>query len=156
MPKLRLTGFTGWIFGAQWDYAPSDKDIAVKLIDKMENFRVLWMPAAIENPIECKVAAGCARAELGGLIDMGPRKELKATLKSIRGHFTQFQTDLNTFGLINPQSVDYRVLEELLENLRRPIGLYLGFLAAQYSIEYSENLGSIIPDDNAWFFNDGS
>jgi hypothetical protein len=141
MPKYMLTGFSAGSFGAQWQITPSDRDIAVDVIDELENRRILWELSPRE------------RQFLGTLMrTQGIGKELKMELKTMQAHFRQFMTNLSAYDLNRRGPVDPQSLVRVLGWLREPVGQQVGFLAAQYGIEVSDNLSKIVPNQNDWFF----
>ncbi len=157
MPKYTLTGLSGGTafasFGAQWQITPGDKDIAVNLIDELENWRVLWEPTPREASDRCAAAASYMREFLGTLVRTpGIGNELKTELKTMRGHFRLFMTNLTTHGLDRGGTIDPQGLERVLNWLREPVGQQVGLLAAQYAIQVSDELSRIVPDQNDWFF----
>ena len=157
MPRYRLTGVSGGnalaSIGLQWQIDPSDKDIATDLIDELENRRILWEQADREFVDRCAASAGYMRDFLGTLIrTRGIGRELKRELKVMQGHFRQFMSDLTTDGLDRRGPVDPQSLERVLSWLRAPVGEQVGLLAAQYGIKVSDDLASIVPDRNGWFF----
>ncbi|MGO2312961.1 MAG: hypothetical protein ACTH6A_13115 [Brachybacterium tyrofermentans] len=82
----------------------------------------------------------------------GIGKPLKTELKTLRRHFATFMTNLSDAGLDVPGPVDPVALERVLGWLRSAVGEQVGLLAAQYSIKVGEDLATITPDENGWFF----
>jgi hypothetical protein len=153
VPKYVLTGFSAGSFGAQWQITPSDRDIAVDVIDELENRRILWELSPREQSDRCAASASYMRQFLGTLMrTQGIGKELKMELKTIQAHFRQFMTNLSAYDLDRRGPVDPQSLERVLGWLREPVGQQVGLLAAQYGIEVSDNLSKIVPNQNDWFF----
>lgn len=82
----------------------------------------------------------------------GLGQELKRELKVMQGHFRQFMSDLSTYKLDGLGPVSNADLERVLSWLRQPVGEQVGLLSAQYNITVSDQLATIVPDRNAWFF----
>lgn len=161
MSKYRLTGISGGNAlisgGIQWDVLPSDRDIVVQLIDELEDRRLLWEHTSRTRSDRCAASANYMRSYIGTLLKaQGMGKELKQELKIMRRHFTQFLSDLTDAGLDHPGTVDPRSLERVLGWLRLPVGEQVGLLAAQYDIDIASELATIVPDQNAWFFENNS
>lgn len=155
--KYRLTGISGgnalMSGGLQWDIVLSDKDVVAQLIDELEDKRLLWETANRERADYCAASAAYLREFIGTLLrtpSLG--KELKTELKLMRGHFRTFMSDLSATGLDRPGFVDPVALERVLGWLRKPVGEQIGLLAAQYNIEVSDDLATIVPNQNDWFF----
>jgi len=55
-------------------------------------------------------------------------------------------------GLDRTGPVDPVSLERVVDWLRKPVGEQVGLLAAQYRIEVSPELATIVPNQNDWFF----
>lgn len=153
MPKFRLTGVSSPWGGAQWDIVPSDRDIAIHLIDELEDRRILFELSAREDALHCAASASYVREFIGTLL-RSPRigSELKSELKMIRGAFTNFMTELGEANLNRPGPVDAVALKRVLDHLRNGVGDRIGMLAAVYDIEISTDLASIVPNQNDWFF----
>lgn len=157
MPRYRLAGVSGGnaiaSFGVQWQIDPSDKDIATDLPDELENRRILWEQTDRELADRCAASAGYMREFLGTMMRTpGIGKGLKRELKVMQGHFRQFMSDLTTYGLDQRGPVDPQSLERVLAWLRATVGEQVGLLAAQYGVTVSDDLASIVPDRNGWFF----
>ncbi len=132
---------------------PSDRDIAVDLIDELEDKRLLYVASHREQADRCAASASFMRTFIGTLLRTpGIGMELKGELKVMRGHFRQFMDNLTAYGLDRRGPVDIEALERVLVLLREPVGQQIGLLAAQYDIEVSADLARIVPDQNAWFF----
>ncbi|QFG67686.1 hypothetical protein [Ornithinimicrobium pratense] len=157
MPKYKLTGASagvgGFSLGAQWQVDLSDRDVAVQLIDELEDRRLLWPAHHREDPLRCAASASYIRQFIGTLLRTpGLGRELKTELKTIRRHFTEFMSNLSTYDLDRPPPVDLQALERVLRWLREPVGEQVGLLAAQYQIDVSAELAQIVPDRCEWFF----
>jgi len=152
-----LTGISGGVAsvsgGIQWDIVPSDRDVVIQLIDELDDRRLLWEDSIREQSTYCAASASYMRTLIGTIIKTpGLGRELKAELKMMQGHFRQFMTNLASAGLDRPGVVDSNELERVLSWLRIPVGEQIGLLAAQYGVDVSPELATIVPDKSAWFF----
>ncbi|WP_314214928.1 DUF6650 family protein [Pseudarthrobacter equi] len=153
MPKYRLTGASTPWGGAQWDIVHSDRDIAVHLIDELEDRRILFECNTREDALHCAASASYVREFIGTLLRApGIGSELKSELKMIREAFRTFMTELNEAKLNRPGPVDGTALKRVLDHLREAVGDRIGILAAAYDIEVSRDLATIVPNQNDWFF----
>lgn len=157
MPRYRLTGVSGGNAllsgGLQWDIVPSDKDVVVHLIDELEDKRLLWEDTTREHADRCAASASYMREFIGTLLrtpSLG--RNLKAELKMMRSHFRTFMSNLAEAGLDRPGIVDPLALERVIGWLRKPVGDQVGLLVAQYDIQISDELATIVPNQNDWFF----
>ncbi|MGN6132575.1 MAG: hypothetical protein ACTHOK_19765 [Nocardioidaceae bacterium] len=139
----------------QWQVVTSDRDVVVDLIDELEDKRLLWQNGVREHADRCAASASFMREFIGTLLRTpGIGRELKAELKMMRGHFRSFMSDLTDAGLDRPGIVDPVALGRVIDWLRKPVGEQVGLLAAQYGVEISPELASIVPNQNDWFFED--
>ena len=157
MPRYRLTGISGGNAavsgGVQWDIVPSDRDVVVQLIDELEDRRLLWEDTVRKHADRCAASASYMREFIGTLLrtpSLG--RNLKVELKIMRGHFRTFMSNLSEAGLNRPDLVDPVALERVIGWLRKPVGEQVGLLAAQYDIQISDELATIVPNQNDWFF----
>lgn len=139
--------------GLQWDIVSSGRDVVVNLIDELEDRRLLWEDTTREHQDRCAASASYMREYIGTLLrSPGLSRELKAELKMMRGHFRAFMSDLTDAGLDRPGLVDPVALGRVVGWLRKPVGDQVGLLAAQYDIQISNELATIVPNQNDWFF----
>lgn len=157
MPRYRLTGVSGGNSvlsgGLQWDIVPSDKDVVVQLIDELEDKRLLWENSTRERANRCAASASFMRDFIGTLLrtpHLG--RNLRVELKMMRSHFRTFMSNLSEAALDQPDLVDPIALERVIGWLRKPVGEQVGLLAAQYDIQVSDELATIVPNQNDWFF----
>lgn len=157
MAQYRLSGVSGGVAGfsggVQWEVVPSDRDIVVQVIDDLEDRRMLGDNSHRERADHCAASASYMRTVISTQLKTpGISKPLKAELKTLRRHFATFMTNLSDAGLDVPGPVDSVALDRVLGWLRSAVGEQVGLLAAQYSIKVDEDLATIIPDKNDWFF----
>ncbi|MFZ3415665.1 DUF6650 family protein [Arthrobacter sp. 3Tela_A] len=154
MSKYRLTGLSSPWGGVQWEIGLSDRDIAVNLIDELENRRILFQSTTREDASHCAASASYVREFIGTLLRTpGIGRDLKLELKAIRTAFMNFMTQLSDANLNRLGPVDIAALERVLTHLRLEVGDRIGIIAATYDVEVSVELATIIPDKNNWFFN---
>jgi hypothetical protein len=155
--RYRMTGFSvGPFGGTQWELKDDDQEIARRVLNLLANRRMLWRDFSLEIEEHCVQSANLAREELGKQLD-NPEisSELARRVQLIQRLFRDFVDD------IGPASVEwdraYRPmgtdpLSVALGRLRGLVGVQIGQLAAEYDLDVSEELATIVPDQAGWFF----
>jgi hypothetical protein len=155
--RYRITGLSAW--GTQWERKDDDKEIARRVLNLLQDRRMLWEDFSLEIMEHCGRSADHARRELGVLID-NPEigDELAAQVRALQGLFRNFMREIGPYDSEHhwgtrgwrPHGID--PLSMALGRLRGLAGAHIGQLAAQYDLDVSPELASIVPDEDGWFF----
>lgn len=156
MARYRMTGVSAPFGGAQWERKDDDLEIARRVLNLLGDRRMLWRDFSVEIEEHCVGSADHTRKELAKLLDnpeIGP--EMIRRVQLFQKLFRDFVDE------IGPSDDDwdrrYRSmgtdpLSMALGRLHGLAGIQIGELAAEYGLEVSEELASIVPDQAGWFF----
>lgn len=151
--RIRLTGLSTLWGGIQWEHKDDDKEIARRVISLLEDRRLLWVDYQYEIPDQCIASAKETRDALTAQIE-NPEigEKLASLLKEIRGYLRDFMT-YSPVGASGYRSIsDSDAFAVALGRLRALVGERLAIIAATYDLEVEDELASIIPSSDAWFF----
>ena len=148
----RLTGFSTPIGGLQWEHNDGDREVVRRVLNALEDRRILFAEYGAEDSTHCITSAIQIRSILTDAMNTrGISDGLERALKDIRAVFTAFveamhseeaeRHGLNYFGFIAS-----------LATLRSLVGERLAPLCAEYQIEIVGRLRLIVPDSSNWFF----
>lgn len=151
---MRLTGTSGFGFGASWEYRDSDAEIARRVLTFLEDRRLLWVDLSYELPEECfRSAAATREAITREMQTRGIGSELSGVLNQIRMLLADFMT-------MSPRSREWQhgfpygadEFSVRLGELRAAVGERLAWIVSVYRLDVDERLASIIPDSGSWLF----
>lgn len=147
----RLTGFSTPIAGIQWEHNDGDREVVRRVLNAMEDRRVLFEQYGAEVPEHCVSSALQIRQTLTNEMNTrGISDGLELALKDLRTIFTAFvdamqskegRHRLNQFGFT-----------AALATLRSLVGERLSILCVDYDIEILGRLKHIVPNSSDWFF----
>ncbi|MFK3984321.1 DUF6650 family protein [Micromonospora sp. NPDC050397] len=148
----RLTGFSTPIAGLQWEHKDGDREIVRRVLNALEDRRVLFAQYGAEVSEHCVLSVIQIRQILTDEMNTrGISSGLEQALKDLRAVFTAFldamysedaeREGLNQFGFT-----------AALAALRSLVGERLAVLCADYDIEVAGTLRQIVPDSSNWFF----
>ena len=151
----RLTGFSTPIFGVSWNPPKLESDIAQRVINELEDRRVLYNPSEMEIPSHCVESIIQIRrfltAELQSLNDtLNTDSNLGKTLNAMRAACRKFldsvQTDKRVieFGAHTGHFANWQ-FNGAIGEFRGVIGIHIAHISAQYGININEPLASILP-----------
>jgi hypothetical protein len=148
----RLRGLTTPFGGASWVPLLPERDAAFRLLDFLEDRRVLYTPSYAETPRYCVESVIEIRHYITGLIsELGKSGQLVDHLRAIRTacrHFTDRirpdgDPDYDSMAMRNHcQSWDF---QDALGQLRGIIGVHVAFIAARFDLDVKGGLKSILP-----------
>lgn len=156
MGKFRFTGLSTPLGGVDWEYKDDDREIARRTLNLLEDRRMLWKDFSMEIEEQCVASADRMRSELGTLINTpGIGDTLESRLKLMRQIFRDFMSEVGSPDdrwrhPHHPMGTD--PLSMALGRLRALMGVQVGLLAAEYDLDVSDELASIVPDQSGWFF----
>ena len=157
MTRYRMTGGSvGPFGGAQWERKDDDREIARRVLNLLADRRMLWKDFSVEIEEHCLQSANLARQELGKHLD-NPEisSELARRLQLLQRLFRDFVDEVGPAGAewdrpLRPMGTD--PLSVALGRLRGLVGVQIGELAAEYDLDVSEELATIVPHQAGWFF----
>lgn len=156
MTRYRMTGGSVPLGGVQWEYKDDDQEIARRVLNLLGDRRMLWRDFSLEIEEQCVQSATLARQELGKHLD-NPEisSELARRVQLIQRLFRDFMDEVGPTGgdwdrHYRPMGTD--PLSVALGRLRGLVGVQIGELAAEYDLDVSEDLATIVPDQAGWFF----
>lgn len=153
----RLTGISGPWGGLQWETVEGDKQVARRVINYLEDRRILFGDRHTEDQRHCLTSALQIREYLTKQINAANSgKTLEQTLKAMRAAFRKF-VDAAGPDAVNflehrwPYQTDAFSLA--LGDLRGSVGMYIAMIAGKFSLKVDDELASILPpsdDDPSW------
>ena len=147
----RLTGLSIPIFGISWQPDESDVKIAKRVINFLEDRRVLYSPYDLELPGHCVTSIMEIRRMLTDEIGkLSQKKELYNDLKLLRSGCRKFldeiqQHNINTDQPFQMSSFSGWVFYSALGELRGVFGIYISKIAMSYGIDIAGELSTIVP-----------
>jgi len=154
MARYRLTGVSAW--GVQWDKKDDDRELARRLLNLLSDRRMLWKDYSQEIEEHCVNSASEARRQLGVLLD-SPEigSEVSGRARAIQAAFRAFMDEVGPddgeeWHRWRGAGTDR--LSVALGRLRGVVGLLVGEIASTYRLDVSEDLATIVPDLDGWFF----
>lgn len=156
--RYRITGGAlSPLGGVQWERKDDDCEIARRVLNLLTDRRMLWKDFSLEIEEHCVRSADYARKQLGAHLDnseIGP--DLARRLRLIQKLFRDFMDEggsaADDWDHRRWSSIGTDPLSIALGRLRGLVGVQVGEIAAQYDLEVSEELATIVPDQAGWFF----
>jgi hypothetical protein len=148
----RLTGFSTPVAGVQWENNDGDREVVRRLLNALEDRRVLFAQYGAEVPEHCIESAIQIRKTLTGEMNTrGISDNLELALKDLRAVFSAF---VDAMGSRDAQrhGLDMISFAGALATLRSLVGERLSVLCVHYDIEIVGRLHQIVPDSSDWFF----
>ena len=157
MARYRLTGGSVPLGGAQWERKDDDREIARRVLNLLADRRMLWKDFSLEIEEECVHSALTVRERLGVHLD-NPEigRRLETRLQLLQRLFRDFMDEVGPRGDAwdRPRGYSHGTdpLSVALGRLRGVIGVQVGEIAAEYGLDVSDDLATIVPDQAGWFF----
>lgn len=147
--RYRLTGVGGLGFSINWESSPGDREVARRVVNYLEDRRLLWGDRHGGDERHCIKSAIEIRQFLTGQIsEPHVGKHLTASLKAMRGACRKFVEaggmDGMKFGY-ECGSYEARLFGMALGDLRTSIGVQVDVIARKYDLEVEEELARILP-----------
>jgi len=146
---IRVTGISGPFGGIQWETVEGDKNVARRVINFLEDRRLLFGDRHFEDYMHCVRSAIEIRAMLTNEISASrPGRTLEQCLRVIRAACRKF---VDAAGP-NARNFDYvlapyeaGVFGLALGDLRTSIGLQIALIAEKFDLPVEEDLARILP-----------
>ncbi|MFG3419779.1 DUF6650 family protein [Micromonospora sp. NPDC048063] len=147
---IRLTGLSiPGGFGAQWQKAEGDKDVARRVLLFLEDRRLLFGQRHREDKSHCISSALQIRAFLTEqLVLVKPKSDLFENLRAMRAACRRFIEAAGPNGSYLSYGERYGQADPFslaLGGLRSMMGIHIAILAQAYDLEVDEELASILP-----------
>ena len=156
MTRYRWTGISTSTLGLQWERKDDDREIARRVLNLLGDRRMLWKDFSLEIEEHCVTSANNVRQQLGEHLN-NPEisTHLAERLQLLQRLFRDFVDDIGPSGgdwdrPWRPIGTD--PLSMALGRLRGLVGIQIGELVADYNLDVSEELATIVPDQAGWFF----
>ena len=148
----RLTGFSTPVVGVQWEHRDGDREVVRRVLNALEDRRILFAEYGAESPDHCIASAIQVRGILTDAVNTrGISDSVELALKDIRAVFTAF-VDAVQSGEARRHGMNHFEFTAALATLRSLVGERLAPLCAEYEIEIVGKLRLIVPDSSNWFF----
>lgn len=144
----RPTGVGGFGFSVNWEKVPGDKDVARRVINFLEDRRLLFGTRHYEDELHCVHSAIEIRHFLTEQLNQAKAgRSLADSLKAIRATMRAF------VDAAGPDACNFRhdwginppAFHIALGELRSRVGLRVALIADQYDIEVEPDLEQILP-----------
>jgi hypothetical protein len=147
----RLTGFSTPIAGVQWEHNDGDREVVRRVLNVLEDRRVLFAQYGAEAGEHCVLSAIQVRQILTNEMNTrGISNGLELALRDLRAVFAAFVDAMNS------KDAEHRLNQlgfvAALAALRSLVGERLATLCADYNIETVGRLRLIVPNRSDWFF----
>ena len=155
--RYRVTGVSGPVGGVQWERRDDDAEIARRVLNLLGDRRMLWKDFSAEIEEHCVASANTVRTALGTHLDHPDiGADLARRPRLLQRLFRDFVDEVGPggddgFGR-HRWGMGTDPLSVALGRLRGLVGVQVGELAAIYDLEVSEELATIVPDQDGWFF----
>lgn len=153
----RLTGISGPWGGLQWETVEGDKQVARRVINYLEDRRILFGNRHTEDQRHCLASALQIREYITKQINAAnPGKTLEQTLKAMRAAFRKFVDAAGPDAIYFSSyhgSHQADPFSLALGDLRTSVGMYIAMIAGNFNIKVDDELASILPpddDDPSW------
>jgi hypothetical protein len=149
--RVQLTGISFPIGGIQWNTVPGDREIAVRVLNYLEDKRLLYVDRDMERASYAVFSALYIRAHLTDEINSArPGRTVEQSLRRMRAACRRF-TDLG-----GPRGRNFRRYAETepheadpfglaLGDLRTTIGFEIALIASKFDLDIPDELASILP-----------
>jgi hypothetical protein len=147
MARIKLTGFSIPWFGLSWTVTDGDREAARRVINVLEDRRVLYGERSMEDQLHCWRSAQTIREYLTTEINAtrsgsGVHETLKRMRAAARAFVDSAGTDLEAWSvrgrLTDPFSVALGVFQSTM-------GQHVAVLAEQYNVTVDRELATILP-----------
>lgn len=150
--SYRLTGIGAFGFSLNWDKVPGDAQVARRVVNFLEERRLLFGDSHSEDELLCvRLAIEIRRFLYDEIARAKPGKSLEQSMRAMRAAMRAF------IDAAGPNAVNFRYhnghladsFSLALGELRSLIGLHLAVIADQYGIDMEDELEQILPPDIA-------
>jgi len=143
--------------GAQWERKDDDREIARRVLNLLADRRMLWKDFSLEVEEHCVKSANQIRRDLGSHLDNPEISDhLASRIRVLQSLFRAFVDEIGPGGddpgCYRWRSAGTDPLSMALGRLRGLVGVQIGVLASEYDLDVSDELATIIPDQDEWFF----
>ena len=158
MARYRLVGGSIGNVGVQFERKDDDREIARRVVNLLADRRMLWKDFSSEIEEHCIKSSIEVRRELGVHLDNPNISDhLADQLRLLQRLFRSFideldPRDLDPWGGTRHHYMGTDPMSTALGRLRGLVGVQLGTLASHYDLDLGEDLATIVPAEEWWFF----
>ncbi|MEM9859349.1 MAG: DUF6650 family protein [Bacteroidota bacterium] len=149
--KNRITGISCPFFGISWQPKESSRNVAKRILSKLEDRRVLYSPFELEIPTACIKSIREIRYLLTDeLSQMDEDEELTNSIRALRSSCRKFlsKTEKLDIQSIPGTTISDWIFLSSLGELRGVFGIYIAKISLSYGIDIEENIVKIIPEED--------
>ena len=144
------------MWGFQWEKKDDDRELARRVLNLLADRRILWRDYTLEVEEHCVESAAETRRQLGAVLDSPEITDhLHQRVRALQAAFRAFMDEVGPHDDLHGHhrgSYGTDPLSVGLGRLRGVVGLLVGELASTYELEITDDLASIVPDLDGWFF----
>ncbi len=147
----RLTGISTPTFGISWQPSDSERTVARRVIARLEDRRVLFVPSEMEVPEHCVRSVLEIRQLLTAAIsEVDEGSSLSKALRAMRAACRKFLDSVRSderiiqFGASRGHYASWQ-FNGAVGELRGVFGIHLAQIAAQLGLDIEDELASILP-----------
>lgn len=155
--RKRLTGVSGPWGGLQWETVDGDKEVARRVVNFLEDHRLLFGSRHIEDGSQCAASAFEIRRLLTDEINAAKSgKTVEQALKAMRAACRKFVDAGGPEGenfYHRPMAYSADAFGLALGDLRTAVGVQLALIATKFDLAIGDELAQILPpedDDASW------
>ena len=147
----RINGISIHGYGINWSPPESHRKIALRVISRLEDRRVLYKRTEYEYPVKCEKSVEDIRRMLTNEIEaLEHDTKIASILKAMRAACRQFldtlqDNQLNVELSAYPYPAKHWEFIDALKCLRDDFGYYVAYLSAIYRIDVESDLAQIMP-----------
>lgn len=150
----RLTGISTPIFGISWNPPESEREIIRKLINFLEDRRVLYNPYWVETDEYAIRSVNEIRGEITETIGtLNEKCSAVENIRAMRAACRKFMNELEMrdknieihLGKAFYNELQHTITYQTLAELRAVFGIHIAQLSVKYGIDIEEDLARILP-----------
>ena len=149
--KKRISGFSTPFFGLSWNPPSLESDAALRIIDFLENRRVIYQTKPREDVNQCVRSINQIRDKLGEELEKLDKdsklrvmvKEMQASCRKFDDCIQKNNVENNYVGTLDVS--DSIIFNTALGELRGVFGLQISLISAGYKINIGDDLSNILP-----------
>ena len=149
--KKRVSGFSTPFFGLSWNPPSLESDVALSIINFLENRRVIYKTEPREDVNQCVNSINQIRDKLGEeLENLDKDSKLRVMVKEMQASCRKFDDCIQKNNIGNNyvgalETSDSITFNTSLGELRGVFGLQIALISSGYEINISDDLAGVLP-----------